>query len=283
MATHLADSNRDSAQAWDGEEGDYWSQNADRYERVVGNLRARLLHRAAITDGEQVLDIGCGAGRTTREAAALTPTGGALGVDLSRRMLERAAERAAAAGISNARFEQADAQVHHFDEVFDVAISQFGSMFFGDPVAAFTNIGNALTPNGRLVLLSWQPMERSEWSLALRQSLAAGRPLPDTAPSGPGPYAHADPDVVRRILTGAGFVDVTVDGVEDTSWFGVDADDAFGFVRGMSVTRSMLVDLDEAARTRALDALRATLVAHQRADGVVFDSAAWLVTAQRGV
>jgi hypothetical protein len=51
----------------------------------------------------------------------------------------------------------------------------------------------------------------------------------------------------------------------------------------MSVTRSMLVDLDDAARTRALDALRATLVAHQRDDGVVFGSAAWLITAQRGV
>jgi SAM-dependent methyltransferase len=282
MAIAVADNNRDSADAWDGDEGDYWSENADRYERIVGNLRTRLLERAAITDGERVLDIGCGAGRTTREAAAATPTGGALGIDLSGQMLARAAERAAEAGILNARFVQGDAQVQHFDEVFDVAISQFGSMFFGDPVTAFANIRSALTPSGRCVLLSWQEMARTEWALVLRRALAAGRPLPDTAPAGPGPYAHADPDVVRRILTDAGFVDVAIDGVQESSWFGVDADDAFGFVRGMSVTRSMLADLDDQAVTRALADVRTSLVAHETADGVHFDSAAWLITARPG-
>ena len=41
----------------------------------------------------------------------------------------------------------------------------------------------------------------------------------------------------------------------------------------------MLADLDEGAKARALDNLRATIAAHETPDGVVFRSAAWVITA----
>jgi Methyltransferase domain len=51
------------------------------------------------------------------------------------------------------RFEQDDAQSYPFEAgAFDVAISRMGAMFFGDLVAAFTNIGRALGPTVRRVL-----------------------------------------------------------------------------------------------------------------------------------
>ena len=38
-------------------------------------------------------------------------------------------------------FVQADAQIHPFEPAtFDVAISRTGTMFFGDPAAAYANI-----------------------------------------------------------------------------------------------------------------------------------------------
>ena len=89
-----------------------------------------------------MLDIGCGNGQTSRDAARAASEGGrVLGIDLSGPMLAKAAQLARDEGISNVRFEQADAQVHAFEAgAFDLAISRFGVMFFEDPVAAFANI-----------------------------------------------------------------------------------------------------------------------------------------------
>ena len=59
--------------------------------------------------------------------------------------------------MGNVTFKVADAQVHRFGrERFDLAVSRFGTMFFADPVAAFGNIGRALRPGGRLVMMVWQ-------------------------------------------------------------------------------------------------------------------------------
>ena len=84
-----------------------------------------------------MLDIGCGSGQTTRDVARLAPAGSALGVDLSSRMLALARRLAEREQVSNAAFQQVDAQNHPFPAAsFDVAVSRHGSMFFGDPAAA---------------------------------------------------------------------------------------------------------------------------------------------------
>src|SRR5262245_62686061 len=87
---------------------------------------------------DHVLDIGCGTGQTTRQAARTARAGSALGVDVRAPAIERARELARAEGLRNVTFERADAQVYRFaEERFDVAISRFGTMFFDDPGSAF--------------------------------------------------------------------------------------------------------------------------------------------------
>jgi ubiquinone/menaquinone biosynthesis C-methylase UbiE len=137
-------------------------------------MHDEVLRRACgVQPHERVLDIGCGLGQTTCDAARLARAGGALGVDISEPAIERARELARAQGVPNVTFERADAQVHRFPrERFDLAISRFGTMFFQDPVAAFANVGRALRPAGRLVMMVWQADERNEWDVAIRQSLA---------------------------------------------------------------------------------------------------------------
>src|SRR5262245_29424850 len=63
---------------------------------------------------DRVLDIGCGTGRTTRDAARLAAAGHALGVDISAAAIAQAREAAEAEGLENVRFEQADAATHGF-------------------------------------------------------------------------------------------------------------------------------------------------------------------------
>src|SRR5947208_1810210 len=132
--------NADQAKAWDGGEGAYWADHAERFDRTVAAYHGSFMEAAAITASDRVLDIGCGTGQTTRDAARAATAGSALGIDLSSRMIERARQLAAAEQLHNISHEQTDAQVHPFTPSgFDVAISRTGAMFFGDPIAAFDN------------------------------------------------------------------------------------------------------------------------------------------------
>ena len=127
------------------------------YDAELSRYNVRLRAAADVRTADRVLDIGCGTGQTTRDAARAATSGSALGVDLSRPMVDRARLLSAQEGILNVNFELADAQVHPFaPKDFTVGLSRFGTMFFTDPVAAFTNIGRALRPGARLVQLVWQ-------------------------------------------------------------------------------------------------------------------------------
>lgn len=274
--------NTDMAAAWDGDEGAHWAENAERYEHSGWRIWQQFVDAVPIKSDAKVLDIGCGTGKSTRAVARVAAHGSALGLDLSARMLERARERARREGLTNVSFEQADAQVHPFPTAtFDLVISSFGGMFFADPVAAYANIGAGLVPGGRLALLVWRDMRLNTWVVAMRDALAAGRELPLPPPNAPGPFGFADPDHVRRVLGDAGFADVQLDEINTSTEFGSDAADAFSFIRTTGIAKGLTQDLDEVTKQRALDALKQTLVEHETPDGVLFDAAAWLVTAGR--
>jgi SAM-dependent methyltransferase len=231
---------------------------------------------------DRVLDIGCGAGQTTRDAARIAAAGSAMGVDISAGMIARAQVIADAEGLRNTRFEQADAQVHRFpSEHFDVVISRFGTMFFADPIAAFSNIGRALRSEGRLVMMVWQDHEANEWSVSIQQGLAGSDPAPIVFPGGPDPFSLSDPTTVEQILSAAGFAETTFTEVHEPVYYGEDVAAALDWVRGFSYTRDMLQRLDAPSAKRALERLRETLAAHERGQGVWFDSRAWIVTASR--
>jgi ubiquinone/menaquinone biosynthesis C-methylase UbiE len=134
----VAIANVDTAAAWDGDEGDDWARDWQRYDRSIQRYQDRLLVASTIDASDQVLDIGCGNGESTRAAARVAVDGSALGVDLSTRMVERARELASSEGLDNVAFERADAQVHAFEpNAHDVAISRFGAMFFAESGRGF--------------------------------------------------------------------------------------------------------------------------------------------------
>ena len=281
--TPLVDAlNADMASAWNGEEGEYWAAHADRYDAASAHFDPALIDGARIAAADRVLDVGCGAGISTRAAARVATAGHATGIDLSGQLLAEARRRSEAAGSANTTFVQGDAQVHPFEPAaYDVVISRFGAMFFGDPVAGFSNLARALRPGGRLALLSWQELARNEWLLGIRRALAAGRPLPEPPGNAPGPFGLSAPDHVRRVLTAAGFEAVDLAEVPGTVRLGADADDAFGFVSELGLTRGLLGGLDDDARQAALGQLRDLLAAHTTPDGVRLGASAWLVTARR--
>jgi SAM-dependent methyltransferase len=249
------------------------------YDTEVRAHNERLRAATGVRAGDRVLDVGCGAGQSTRDAARAAAPGRVFGIDVSAPALERARRLTVAEGLDNVTYEQADAQVHRFEpERFDVAISRFGAMFFSDPVVAFRNIARALRPGGRLVLLVWQRREDNEWAVAIDDAL--GGPTPHESPD---PFSLGDHAVAERILERVGFDRIAFEDVDEPVFYGADTAEALEWVRGFTDVSATLARLDPADRDHALERLRDTLAAHHSADGgVLFDSRAWLITARGG-
>jgi ubiquinone/menaquinone biosynthesis C-methylase UbiE len=245
-------------------------------------LHNRVLRRAyGIRHGDRILDVGCGAGETTRDAARMAADGSALGIDVSAEMIERARALSEAEGLRNISFEVGDAQFHSFPSGhFDVVISRFGTMFFADPVAAFAGLARALRPEARLVMMVWQAHDSNDWSVAIQRALTGSEAAPRNRPGVPDPFSLSDQVTVERILGEAGFDRVTFADVHVPIYYGPDVDAALKFVGRFACTNDALAELDPAAKERALERLREALAAHHGPRGVWFDSRAWIVTAR---
>jgi SAM-dependent methyltransferase len=205
-----------------------------------------------------------------------------VGVDVSPSMIERARRLTEAAGLHNVSFAHADAESHHFPpEHFDVAISRFGTMFFGDPVAAFTNIARAIRRDGRLVMMVWQAHHRNEWSVSIQRALEGIADISDAARGAPDPFSLANPTTTEQLLDSAGFGEATFTDVHEPVYYGPHVAAALEWVCGFSCVSEVLRRLDDASTARAREQLGQTLGAHSGQDGVWFDSRAWIVTARR--
>ena len=276
--------NTAQAEHWNTGDGvAHWITNQARYDRMHAPFTALILDAADLQAGGNVLDVGCGCGGTTLAAARLVAPGQATGLDLSGPMLARARSDAEAAGLSNAVFQQGDAQVHKLEPgTFGTVISRFGVMFFADPVAAFANIRSATRPGGRLVFACWQPLAANQWLLVPGAALAEHLPPPEPAPAdGPGMFAFAEPDRLRPILAAAGWRDIEITSEHASILVGGGGSvaDAVEFLRTATMGRTMLAGADAATADRALASLRAALTPYADADGVHLGAAVWLVRA----
>jgi SAM-dependent methyltransferase len=253
--------------------------NADFYDAELHRHNVHFRGAAAVRPRDRVLDVGCGTGQTTREAARAAVGGSAVGIDVSAPMLERARRLSRGQGLRNVTFQQGDAETHPFPpEHFDLGISRFGTMFFADPAAAFTNIRRALRPGARLVLMVWQHADRNEWFTATREALA-GSSTPTASASDLEPFSLADPAATGRVLTVAGFAEVAFTDVHEPVHYGPDVGAASDAVLGLRHAQGLLDSLDASTAEHALDRLRALLAGHATGDGVQFDSRAWIITA----
>src|SRR5690606_28397122 len=122
---------------WDGTAGRHWVQHEDRHDRMLASLTSRLMSAAGISSTDKILDVGCGCGETSRIAARQAQQGEVLGIDISAPMLARARIRAEEEGLTNLRFQEADAGGSRLaDGHYDVVLSRLGVMFFDSPQEA---------------------------------------------------------------------------------------------------------------------------------------------------
>jgi SAM-dependent methyltransferase len=277
--------NQDQAEHWNSQESDHWVTHQARYDRMLAPFFVTVLDAVGLRHGERVLDVGCGCGATTCAAARIVEPAQVLGVDLSESMLTRGHANATEAGLTNAAFKRADAQVHSFEPAtFDAVISRFGTMFFDEPVTAFENLRRATRPGGRIAFVCWQDLAANEWLLVPGAAIAEHVPLPDLgAPGAPGMFALADPQRIGGILAGAGWHDITVEPMRTPMLVGGGGtlDETVEFLQRGSMGRSMLAGVDAATSTRAVHAVREALAPHHDGTGVHLEAAVWRVLATR--
>jgi SAM-dependent methyltransferase len=123
--------------------------------------RRFLFRRRAVTHGAfflpyvkpgmRLLDCGCGPGSITVDWAMLVAPAEAVGIDTDPAQLELARNHAAAAGVTNVRFEQGDVrQLPYADQSFDAAFVHGVIEYLPDPAAAFGEIRRVLKVGGVL-------------------------------------------------------------------------------------------------------------------------------------
>jgi SAM-dependent methyltransferase len=266
---------------WNGRGGQVWVERQAHTDSVLAGVSEALLALAAPRSGERVLDVGCGCGASTLELArAVGSTGRVAALDISGPMLAEGRARAEAAGIDNVDWVQADAATAALDE-FDLLVSNFGLMFFGDPEAAFAHLRRAARPGARLAFVSWQPLSENPWLELPMQAVSPHLPpRPPAKPFGPGMFALADPDRVSQLLTAAGWAPPKIDALR------LDLDLAAG--RGLSealvqVTRIGAINgwlRDQPAETvaAATASIREALEPHLDGASVRLPGATWLVS-----
>lgn len=194
-----------------------WSDWAPLLESWLGEATERMLDLAGVQAGSRVLDVAAGAGGQSITAAQRVGKAGAvLSTDLSPTILEYAAKAAQAAGVDNLSTQELDGeQLHQLPGgSFDAAISRVGLIYFPDRHQALTGIHHALRDGGRFATVTYSTAATNGFfSLPVKIIRERAR-LPAPASGQPGPFSLADPELLERDLTAAGFRDVVVDVID---------------------------------------------------------------------
>ena len=271
---------------WNGQSGERWVANQTRLDAMVAVFGEAVIESVAPVTGERVLDIGCGAGASSRALAALVGASGqVLGVDISEPLIRRA--RVLAQQDTPVRFQVADASSAELaDGAFDILFSRFGVMFFGDPIAAFAHMRRALRPGGRVAFVCWRGAAENDWvrlPMGALKGLLPSSVLPD--PEAPGPFSFGNPGRVTRILTAAGFTNIAIAPFDASVPFSEgrtrDAaiDDAVKMTLEVGPLSRTLVGQPDDIRARASAAVRAVFASLPCERSVMINGAAWIVMA----
>jgi ubiquinone/menaquinone biosynthesis C-methylase UbiE len=188
-----------------------------RYEELMVPLifspyARELARRALELQPRRILETAAGTGAVTRALHEALPDAAIVATDLNQPMLDVAAERVRSDRV---HFVQTDAQDLPFaDGSFDLAVCQFGAMFFPDRVRGHAEARRVLKDGGHYLLAIWADIERNELTNVAQQALIDY--FPDDPPlfMREGPFGYSDPLKIEEDLHEAGFATVEIETVE---------------------------------------------------------------------
>jgi SAM-dependent methyltransferase len=269
---------------WNDRAAANWTALQEKIDALFAPITALALDAAAPAPGETVLDVGCGCGATVLALAErVGPSGRVLGVDVSVPMAARASQRIADAGLAHAEVLVTDASTHSFSGEADLLFSRFGVMFFADPTAAFANLRRGMRPGGRLLCAVWRTLPENSWfTVPLKAALPLLPPQPQADPFAPGPFAFADFERVRGLLSAAGWRDISAQPRDVPMLVGGPGqlDKATDFAMRLGALARILSETDPAVHPAVRQAVQTALAGHEGPGGVMLGGSIWLVSAR---
>jgi SAM-dependent methyltransferase len=265
---------------WNGPSGRAWIDGQEFLDRMFLPFEELLAREVSALKARHVLDVGCGTGATTL-AVARAGAQRALGVDISAPMIEVAQGRAVQEK-SRAEFIAADAQTHNFGgEKFDLFISRFGVMFFGDPVTAFANMRGAAQPGAAMRFIVFRSVAENPFMTTAERAAAPLLPdIPARRPDGPGQFAFADSKRVTHMLEAGGWSGIDIRPIDVRCSFAEEHLDRY--LTRLGPLGQALQKVDEARRIRILPTVRAAFAPFIEQGEVRFNAACWMIGAGAG-
>jgi SAM-dependent methyltransferase len=261
-----------------------WVRHADTQDELNRPLGQPAMDWLRLAPGEVVLDVGCGCGGTTAELVrAVGASGRAVGVDVAEPMVEAARSRFGSAGLP---LEFLAADVETLETLpgapYDAVFSRMVLMLLPDPVAGLTTIRRSMRPGGRLAATVFRDGATNPWlpaaMLGAAPHLGALPPLPTG--DEPGPFAFADPERPRRLLTDAGFTDVQLTAYDVAMRAGTDGEALAELLIEVGPASAAYRAADPEARTAARAGAARLLERFREPDGsYALPSGFWLITA----
>jgi ubiquinone/menaquinone biosynthesis C-methylase UbiE len=198
------------------------------FESYARDLAARV----ARVEPQDVLETAAGTGVLTRAIAARLPAQARImATDLNQPMLDRASERQSHDG--RIKWRQADALALPFeDQTFDVVACQFGAMFFPDKVQGYREARRVLKRGGHFFFNVWDRISENEFADVVTEALATLFPQDPPRFMARIPHGYHDVEMIRKELTAAGFMDISVETVDDTSSASSPRDPAIAYCQG---------------------------------------------------
>ena len=270
---------------WSGKGGDVWVERQTELDITLEPLGNAALEKIDLTNSNQLLDIGCGTGRTCIDIAQKFSNCHVSGIDISVPMIGRAKNLANDEKILNASFLVQDIQLEPLEaDKYDAAFSRFGVMFFDEPKEAFINIHNSLKDNSPLSFVCWQSPKVNPWhgvaSLVLKQHLD----LPVPEKRAPSPFAFQEQDYIDDILTTAGFKNIMIEPLAlKILWFADQSLDeaVFNFMSLNPVIAESMKSVEAETKDKITNELSEAFKPFMTDKGLVFDSATWIVSANK--
>lgn len=284
MNEETATANAEAIEAWNGPLFERFVTYRDIVADGLGVHGDAAIAAHPPRPGDRALDIGCGFGDSTLRLAGLVGSEGeAVGLDVSAPFLEIATREAEEAGIANASFVVADAQVADLGGPYDYVFSRMGIMFFADPAAAFANVRAAMAPGGRFSAAVWRRKEDNGWARVPELVVARHlEPEPADSGDGTGPFSMVDADLVSGRLLAAGFEGISLTRCDLPMRMGADLDSAVEYALRMGPAGAALRLWGERAdefRPRIETELREALADLETPAGVLAPASTWLLGA----
>jgi SAM-dependent methyltransferase len=274
-STHKLD--QDQAALWNSTGARGWVEAQEILDRLFQPIANMLL--ADIRPGENVLDVGCGTGGLSVEAARRAAPGGACtAVDVSLPMIQ-AAQARSEREATPVTYICADAQSYAFQSaVFDRIISRFGVMFFEDPVRAFANLRAAARSGAELRFVAWRSIEENPFVTTAERAVASVLQLPTRRNDEPGQFALASADRVLGILDQSGWENIEIRPLDLPC--GLAEADFLQYLSLIGPVGRHLQQTDDQMRMQVMELINPAFDSYRNDDGVRFNAACWVVTAR---